>query len=131
MSLKVLAVDDEPLVRTLMQFSLKQGGFQFELASNGRQALEKVASFDPDLILLDVMMPGMSGIEVCLRLKRDDATKKIPIIFVTALPNNVAKLYGAETQIQKPFTPSDLVHTVQTIWEARGGPIADGSRIAA
>ena len=93
---KVLVVDDEPnVLRSLAQY-LTIEDFTVETASNGMEALEKVESFHPELILLDVMMPGMDGFEVCRRLKDGANTRHIPVVMVTALDGRQDRINGLE-----------------------------------
>jgi len=82
--IKVLIVDDEKYIRELIGYALEEKGFITENASNGKVALEKVAQDKPDIIILDVMMPLMNGLQVCKRLKENSDTKDIPIIFLSA-----------------------------------------------
>ena len=90
----VLIVDDHDSNIRLLAGALKECGFFLDIAKHGKQALEKVRNEAPDLILLDIFMPGMDGYEVCRRLKADETTREIPIIFVTAAEEENA--IGAE-----------------------------------
>ena len=104
---KVLIVDDLPDNSTLLAHLVKDQGYEASVASNGRQALDLAAAERPDVILLDVMMPGMDGIEVCRRLKADEELRNIPVILVTAkdLDEDVARGLdaGADDYVTKPF----------------------------
>ena len=108
---RILAVDDEPHILKLVAFSLKAGGFEVIEASDGLSALEIAEAEQPDLILMDVMMPA------CRRLKENPATKDIPVVMLTAktqLSEQKAVLdCVAKDYICKPFTPKDLVAQVQ------------------
>jgi two-component system alkaline phosphatase synthesis response regulator PhoP len=110
---RILAVDDEPHILKLVAFSLKAGGFEVIEASDGLSALEIAEAEQPDLILMDVMMPVLDGFEACRRLKENPATKDIPVVMLTAktqLSEQKAGLdSGAKHYICKPFTPKDLV----------------------
>ncbi|MFH7243985.1 MAG: HD domain-containing phosphohydrolase [Spirulina sp.] len=109
---RVLVVDDHAPSRMTAVALLSVDGYQVEQADCGHSALSRVAYHPPDLIVLDVMMPGIDGYEVCRRLKRSDATRLIPIIFVTALEDREARLKGIEAGgddfITKPFDALEL-----------------------
>ncbi|NJN95862.1 MAG: response regulator [Anaerolineales bacterium] len=108
----VLIVDDEELGRETLEDLLVTQGFHLIYASNGPEALEKAAKFTPDIILLDVMMPGMNGYEVCQRLRANPALAEVPIIMVTALEDRKSRLQGIEAGaddfISKPFDRLEL-----------------------
>ena len=114
---RILAVDDEPHILKLVAFSLKAGGFDVIEASDGLSAIEVAHAEQPDLILMDVMMPVLDGFEACRRLKEDAGTKDIPVVMLTAktqLTEQKAGMdSGAAGYICKPFTPKDLVAQVQ------------------
>lgn len=116
MTKKVLVVDDEKHLVKIITFNLKQKGYETDSACNGREALEKVGSFRPDLIILDVMMPIMSGYEVCVSLKGSEETRGIPIILLTAkgqeLDRDKGEKFGADEYMTKPFSPRLLMSTV-------------------
>ena len=110
---KVLVVDDEQRNLKLMATLLENDGCDCVTASNGFEALEKASSEAPDLILLDVMMPGMDGYETCRRLKEDPATRDIPIVMVTALTERESRLQGLRAGaidfLSKPIDPTELM----------------------
>ena len=113
---KVLVVDDEPnVLRSLAQY-LTIEDFTVETASNGMEALEKVESFHPELILLDVMMPGMDGFELMREIKLDQALMRIPTVFLTAAQDRDLLLrafdVGAVDYVTKPFIPEELIARV-------------------
>ena len=93
----LLIVDDEPQVRKLLETLLQHEGYQTLSASSGEEALQLVARQPPDLILLDIMMPGMDGYEVASQLKGDETTAGIPIIMLSALSEPSARVSGLET----------------------------------
>jgi DNA-binding response OmpR family regulator len=113
---KVLVVDDDPDLLDLVSFNLRKAGFWVGTADDGAQALSKVRSFSPDLMLLDVMMPELDGLEICEMLRRDPATAGIPIILLTALSSELARINGlgsgADDYVTKPFSVKDLVARV-------------------
>jgi len=114
----ILIVDDVPKNIELAANILQSKNYNITFATNGEAALEKVKSIDFDLILLDVMMPGMDGFEVCRRLKENPSTKDIPVIFVTAKSEteNVLKGFelGAVDYVTKPFNTEELLARVKT-----------------
>ncbi len=116
---KILVVDDDPEVRELLGFNLKKAGFAIGTAANGVEALKKACSVSPDLILLDLMMPELDGFAVCEILRRDPATSAIPILIVTAVSGQLARLTGLESgatdYMTKPFSPKDLVARVKEL----------------
>src|SRR5512137_142008 len=118
MSSRILIVEDAPANIQALSSTLKDKGYQISVATNGRQALEVVARLRPDLILLDVMMPEMDGFETCRRLKESDATKQIPVIFLTARAEtaDIVKGFelGAVDYVAKPFNAHELLARVNT-----------------
>lgn len=124
---RILYVEDEPDIQAVAKLALEMvGGFEVRLCDNGAQALAAVKDFAPDLILLDVMMPGMDGPGTLQKLRADPATAAIPVIFLTARiqPPDVAhyQAMGALDVIAKPFDPMALPGQVARIWsKARGG----------
>jgi putative two-component system response regulator len=116
---KILVVDDHPSSRMTAVALLSVEGYEVLEAENGQVALDYIAETDPDLILLDVMMPGMDGYEVCRRLKQDDQTRLTPVIFVTALNDRRARLRGIEAGgddfISKPFDQLELAARVKAL----------------
>ncbi len=114
---KILVVDDEPDVVELVEFNLKSAGFAVTSAENGREALTTAQSTRPDLIVLDVMLPEMDGLEVCKLLRRDPVTAATPIIMLTARAEEVDRVLGlelgADDYLTKPFSPRELVLRVK------------------
>lgn len=115
---KVLVVDDEPAIANLAKITLVNRGFEVATASCGTEALEKVASDPPDVIVLDVMMPGMDGWEVASRLKESPDTKHIPILMLTALGMGEEAKPGfahVDEYYTKPFEPATLGKLVRKL----------------
>ncbi|MFH1380517.1 MAG: response regulator [bacterium] len=119
MKRKILIVDDEVTTVQLIEFILEKNEFTACCAYSGLKAIQTAQQEKPDLILLDIMMPGLDGLEVCEKLKNDDQTKGIPIIFLTAMgqESDVARgiKLGAESYIVKPFNPESLLLQIEKI----------------
>lgn len=124
-SKRILIADDEPRNRKLMETLLRAAGFEVCSADSGRGALDAVAATPPDLILLDLMMPGMDGFEVLRRLKADAATRDIPIVMVTALDDDASrarlKAAGISQVIDKPIDRWALQACVDKLLGERDG----------
>lgn len=114
---RILVVDDEADVVTVIQRTLMSEGFEVLTAYDGISALDLAEAENPDLILLDIMMPMMSGYEVCEQLKANPQTKAIPVVCVTSAHSTEAlsrsRHAGAVTVIMKPFTPAELVAQIR------------------
>ncbi len=121
---RILMVDDDSDIRTVAEISLTAvGGFTVEVCGSGPEALEKAPAFGPDLILLDVMMPGMDGPTTLKGLREIPALAQTPVIFMTAKvqPQEVAQLVacGALAVLAKPFDPMALPDALRRIWATR------------
>lgn len=118
----VLIVDDEPMARTLLRLMLVRAGFNVSEAEDGFDALEKVTISQPDIILLDVMMPGMDGFSVCAELRQRKETSTLPIIMLSAKTDldsiNKGLRVGATKYLTKPISPDDLTRHVKDILDA-------------
>jgi class 3 adenylate cyclase len=116
---RVLVVDDDPDMAGYLALLLKREGMAVELAADGESALVRVMTAPPDLVLLDVMMPGMSGFDVCRQLKGDESTALIPIVLVTALEDTESRVRGIEAGaddfLSKPVKREELVARVKTL----------------
>ncbi len=114
--LKILVVDDEPSIRALVRATLERAGYEVSEAADGASALQKAFSQRPDLILLDIALPRLSGLEVCRRLKARPETAGTPVLLLTGLLpfSELQAGYGAGAQgcVTKPFTPSALLQNV-------------------
>lgn len=118
----IIVVEDEVDIRTILQIALEDiGGFSVKYFSSGPEALQGVDDFQPDLVLLDMMMPGMDGITVFKELQKKPAFAKIPVVFMTAKVQAAEiKQYlslGAADVLAKPFDPMTLSQTLNTIWK--------------
>ncbi len=114
----VLIVDDNPLNLQVLGNTLRKNGYKLAAAKSGPEALDFLQKKLPDLILLDIMMPEMDGYEVCKKLKEDENTKKIPVIFLTARTDTDSIVRGFEAggvdYVVKPFNPAELLARVKT-----------------
>ncbi len=114
---KILVVEDEAPIQELLQFNLERKKYRVKVVDSGEEALSQASLFMPDLILLDIMLPGTDGLEVCKQLKANSGTERIPIIMLTALSDEadiVAGLeLGADDYITKPFSPHVLLARVK------------------
>jgi two-component system phosphate regulon response regulator PhoB len=118
---KILIVDDEPEAVELVEFNLKQAGFEVVAAADGAEALQKARAELPSLIVLDLMLPEIDGLEICRMLRRDPATAAVPIIMVTAKAAEIDRIIGlevgADDYVTKPFSPRELVLRVKKMLE--------------
>jgi two-component system alkaline phosphatase synthesis response regulator PhoP len=116
---RVMVADDEPDIVELIRYNLDAEGYEVITARNGQEALEKAASL-PDLIILDLMMPVMDGLETCKRLKADARTARIPVLFLTARAGEVDEVIGlemgADDYIRKPISPRQLAARVKALF---------------
>lgn len=131
---KILVVDDEPDALELITFNLKNAGFDVLTADDGEAALQLARNQLPDLVLLDLMLPEVDGLEVCKILRRDPATSAIPIIMVTAKAAEMDRVLGlelgADDYVTKPFSPRELVLRVKNLLRRRQAAEAKADRIA-
>lgn len=125
---RILIVEDEQPIREMVMFALAGAGYEVQEAADARQAQAHIAERLPDLILLDWMLPGISGIEFARRLKREDLTRELPVIMLTARAEEEDKVQGLESgsddYITKPFSPRELVARIRAVLR-RGGPGAE------
>ncbi|TLD70059.1 response regulator transcription factor [Phragmitibacter flavus] len=128
----ILIADDEEDVRELVGMNLRRAGFATEEVADGLQALKRVKESKPDLIVLDVMMPGRDGLQVCEELRMVESTRLIPIIMLTAKGQTEDRIsgleHGADDYLPKPFSPKELVLRVQALLR-RSGPVGDGTEL--
>ena len=114
---KVLVIDDEPGIIEIVEANLEGDGFEVISASNGKEGLEKIKSEQPELVVLDVMMPEMDGWEVLRSLEKDENTAGLPVIMLTAKAADEDYIYGLEEgaveYITKPFLPQELVNRIK------------------
>ncbi|HEY3274546.1 MAG TPA: response regulator [Methanocella sp.] len=125
MANKIMVVDDEPDVVDLVKLVLESDGFSVVTAYSGKEALEKIDSEMPDLVLLDIMMPQMDGWEVYSRIRANPRTKDIPVAMLTAKSQSIDKMIGlhvvkVDDYITKPFGRSELLERVKRILKEKG-----------
>jgi two-component system alkaline phosphatase synthesis response regulator PhoP len=117
---KVLIVDDEPDILEIISYNLEKEGYEIQTAKNGQEALDKMPFFKPDLVILDIMMPKINGVEVCKRLRSKPEYNDTLIIFLTALNDESSQIKGLETgaddYVSKPISPKVLVSRVNAIF---------------
>jgi two-component system alkaline phosphatase synthesis response regulator PhoP len=116
---KILLVDDEEDILEMIRYNLEKEGFEVEIANNGREAIDKAKKFNPNLVLLDVMMPEMDGIETCLAIKDIDGLKNTMIAFLTARGEDYSQIAGfdsgADDYITKPIKPRVLISRIKAL----------------
>lgn len=117
MSKKVLIVDDEVNIVISLEFLMQQAGYTVDIARTGNEALAKLASFQPDLVLLDVMLPGVNGFDICQRIRQTPEWAEMKIVMLTAKGRDVeitkGMALGANAYITKPFSTKALLAEVQ------------------
>jgi two-component system phosphate regulon response regulator PhoB len=116
---RILLIEDEPDIAEVLQYNLEKEGFEVETARRGDTGLEAVRRAVPDLLLLDLMLPGIGGLELTRLLKRDTATARLPIVMLTARGEEVDRIVGlelgADDYISKPFSPREVVLRVKAV----------------
>ncbi len=136
----VLVVEDEDDIRTLVRYNLEQEGFRVEEARDGAEAYEMVRRRVPDAMVLDLMLPGMSGLELCQKLRAEPATRTLPILMLTAKGSEVDRILGlemgADDYVVKPFSPRELVARIRAVLrrshaahQAAAGPVYERGRL--
>ena len=119
MAQRILVIDDEPDLLELVRVNLRQAGFEVELAATGSEAIERLRRSPPDLILLDLMLPDLSGTEICRRIRANPDLAHVPIIMLTAKAAEIDRVVGlelgADDYVTKPFSPRELVLRVRAV----------------
>lgn len=114
---QILVIEDEKDISLLLEYNLKQEGFQVHVVSDGKEALPSIKKISPDLIILDIMLPNLDGIEILKRIKFDAKLKQIPVIMLTAKSSDVdivsALEIGADDYVTKPFSPAVLIARIR------------------
>ena len=133
---KILVIEDEPDILEVIEYNLTREGYRVQTSRDGDDGLKKARRDAPDLVLLDLMLPGIDGVEICRQLKRDPVTRAVPVMMVTAKSEDsdivLGLGVGADDYITKPFSPRQLVARVQAV--LRRGPLKEerggGDRVA-
>ncbi len=128
MASRVLVVEDEPDIRDLLAFHLERGGYQVTRAATGPEALRQLRAAPPDLVILDLMLPEMDGLEVCRRLRAEPATAALPVIMLTAKGDEVDRVVGlelgADDYVVKPFSPKEVLARVRAVLRRARAPLS-------
>src|SRR6185437_15960860 len=131
---QILIIEDESDVADLLEMGLRKAGFKTTKTADGATGLQKARDNRPDFIILDLMLPKMSGLEVCRILKGDAATSHIPILMLTAKAEEIDRIvgleFGADDYVTKPFSPREVTLRIKAILR-RGEPKSDGDHITA
>ncbi len=116
---KILVVDDESDILSLVQYNLEKEGFKVITASDGQEALQRIAAEPPHAIILDLMLPQIDGLEVCRQIRKNEATSDIPVIMLTAKGEEIDRVVGfelgADDYITKPFSPRELILRLKAV----------------
>ena len=135
MSSKILVVEDDPALAELLRYNLTREGYAVELVADGDAALAAAEDAPPDLVVLDWMIPGLSGIEVCRRLRRREASRGLPIIMLTARGEETDRVEGLESgaddYIVKPFSPGELAARIRAVLRRAGIGASAGEELEA
>ncbi len=129
---KILVVEDHKDTRELLKYNLSSAGFDVSAAEDGAAGLALADAIRPDIVLLDLMMPGMDGLEVCRRIKGEAKLSRIPVIMLTAKGEEIDKIVGlelgADDYIVKPFSPRELILRIKAVLRRSGGKEAPGPK---
>lgn len=125
MSEAILVIEDDPATARLVEYTLSRHGYKVATASNGLDGIRKARAEVPDLVILDVMLPGIDGFEICHRLRADAATRDIRILMFSAKAQEIDRdtglKVGADAYLTKPAAPEDILSTVQELLADRNG----------
>jgi len=120
---KILIIEDELELARLIQVRLENAGFGVEIAGDGKEGLEKITDYQPDLVILDLILPQIDGYRVCELIKSDDKLRKIPVIMLTARAQDIEKkagyAVGADEYIVKPYDPDQLLQKIKALLERK------------
>jgi two-component system phosphate regulon response regulator PhoB len=130
--MKILVVEDEPAMVELLRYNLESEGFDVASAPDGEEAIMAIEEQSPDMVLLDWMIPKVSGIEICRRLRRDQKFRNLPVIMITARGEESDRVrgldVGADDYVAKPFSPAELMARIRAVLR-RGNPSTDGESL--
>lgn len=134
-SSRILLVEDEPDIAEVLQYNLEKEGFDVAVESRGDTALDRIRSEPPDLLILDLMLPGLDGLELARILQRDRRTRELPLIVITARGDEVDRIVGlelgADDYVTKPFSPREVVLRVKAVLRRANGAPATGDVLRA
>src|SRR5256884_1785765 len=126
---KILIIEDESDVADLLTLNLRKAGYRVSTAADGASGLHKVRDDKPDFVILDLMLPKMSGLELCRILKSDAATAQVPILMLTAKAEEIDRIvgleFGADDYVTKPFSPREIVLRVKAILRRGKGDVVE------
>jgi two-component system phosphate regulon response regulator PhoB len=130
---KILVVEDEENIQELIRYNLAKEGYRVSCVPSGEKGLESARTESPDLVLLDLMLPGLDGLDVCKELKRDPVTQSIAVIMVTAKGDETDIVtgleLGADDYVIKPFSPKVLLSRVKAVLRRKHSPVVDGEEV--
>lgn len=133
MEKKILVIEDDPATSRLVDYSLKHEGYQVITASNGLEGVRKARNESPDLVILDVMLPGMDGFEICHRLRSEPTTAKLPILMFSAKAQEIDRdtgiKVGADDYLTKPAAPAEIVSRVAKLLAKKDKDIPAGEKV--
>ncbi len=133
MEKKILVIEDDPATSRLVDYSLRHAGYQVITSSNGLEGLRKAHSESPDLVILDVMLPGMDGFEICHRLKSEPSTAGLPILMFSAKAQEIDKKtgikVGADEYLTKPSPPAEIVRCVERLLAKNSGTVPTQEKV--
>jgi two-component system alkaline phosphatase synthesis response regulator PhoP len=131
---KILVIEDDPATSRLVDYTLRHEGYQIITAANGLEGLRQARSERPDLIILDVMLPGLDGFEICHRLRAEPATAKLPILMFSAkaqeIDKNTGLKVGADEYLPKPAAPAEIVSRVARLLGRKAPDATEQERIS-
>ncbi len=123
MGKKILVIEDDAIALRLIEYTLRKEGYEVLLAKDGREGISKARSEEPDLIILDIMLPGIDGFEVCYRLRSEPQTAHLPILMLSGKAQEIDKAtglkVGADDYVTKPVAPRELVIRVKAVLEKK------------
>ncbi len=134
MQKKILVIEDDPATSRLVDYSLRHEGYQVFTASNGLDGIRKAHNEIPDLIILDVMLPGIDGFEICHQLRSEPDTNKLPILMFSAkaqeIDKNTGLKVGADDYLSKPAAPADIVSHVEALLAKKTHAATDQEKVS-
>jgi len=134
MEKKILVIEDDPATSRLVDYSLRHEGYQVITSSNGLEGIRKAHSESPDLVILDVMLPGMDGFEICHRLRSEPATAGLPILMFSAKAQEIDKdtgiKVGADDYLTKPSAPAEIVSRVEKLLAKKKGALPTQEKVS-